>query len=378
MEISTLPPVFDHVNSVFYVETEYQPELNRFIRKNYSKLVKLFNSSSLNFYYLPILLKDKRYWNIVHYNRPYVHPVSVIDEVQQVYNILIKRQGSEVINGALLLSSNNAFSRSLPVFTLIEKDASLNSFEDISLKISDCFDRFEPPRVLFRIGDPDEKEYIRDVSMSEMYGNILEETTTDVFSCKEDAVLFRTVKDADATFETEAFQLADEIRERLKLLKEHGALSLLGDIIEEIQGTKNKISSLFITNDFRIFLKDYGMKVVVMPPLPKSLFLLFLNHPEGILFKELSNHHDELLSIYRNITLRENIDAVMESIKAMTDPLNNSVNEKCSRIRSAFLEVITDDLAKNYYITGKRGEPKRITLNRELVGFQSEHQKTRP
>ena len=61
MEISTLPPVFDHVNSVFYVETEYQPELNRFIRKNYSKLVKLFNSSSLNFYYLPILLKDKRY-----------------------------------------------------------------------------------------------------------------------------------------------------------------------------------------------------------------------------------------------------------------------------------------------------------------------------
>ena len=58
--------------------------------------------------------------------------------------------------------------------------------------------------------------------MSEMYGNILEETTTDVFSCKEDAVLFRTVKDADATFETEAFQLADEIRERLKLLKEHG------------------------------------------------------------------------------------------------------------------------------------------------------------
>ncbi|HHU96157.1 MAG TPA: hypothetical protein GXX67_02690 [Petrimonas sp.] len=371
-------PLFDHVNSVFYVETEYQPELNRFIRKNYSKLVRLFDSSSLNFYYLPILLKDKRYWNIVHYNRPYVHPVSVIDEVQQVYNILIKRQGSEVINGALLLSSNNAFSRSLPVFTLIEKDASLNSFENISLKISDCFDRFEPPRVLFRIGDPDEKEYIRDVSMSEMYGNILEETTTDVFSCKEDAVLFRTVKDADATFETEAFQLADEIRERLKLLKEHGALSLLGDIIEEIQGTKKKISSLFITNDFRLFLKDYGMKEVVMSPLPKSLFLLFLNHPEGILFKELGNHHDELLSIYRNITLRENIDAVMESIKAMTDPLNNSVNEKCSRIRSAFLEVITDDLAKNYYITGKRGEPKRITLNRELVSFQSEHQKTRP
>lgn len=367
--------LFNHNNSVFYVETEFQPELNRFIRKNYSKLVKLFNSSNLNFYYLPILLKDKRYWKIVHYNRPYVQPVSVTDEIQQVYDILIKRQGTEVIKGALLLSSGTEFPDSLPVFTLIEKDASLKSFKNMSHKISDCFDRLKDSQVRFRTVVSDEKKYLHDISMSEMFESLVEETAEDVTSYEE-TVLFSTIstistiRDADTKFETEAFRLADEIRERLELLKEYGALSLIGDVIEEIQKTKNKISSLFITNDYRIFLKDYGMKEVVMSPLPKSLFLLFLNHPEGILFKELSNHHDELLSIYRNITLRENIDAVMESIKAMTDPLNNSVNEKCSRIRSAFLEVITDDLAKNYYITGKRGEPKKITLNRELVSFQ--------
>lgn len=367
--------LFNHNNSVFYVETEFQPELNRFIRKNYSKLVKLFNSSNLNFYYLPILLKDKRYWKIVHYNRPYVQPVSVTDEIQQVYDILIKRQGTEVIKGALLLSSGTEFPDSLPVFTLIEKDASLKSFKNMSHKISDCFDRLKDSQVRFRTVVSDEKKYLHDISMNEMFESLVEETAEDVTSYEE-TVLFSTIstistiRDADTKFETEAFRLADEIRERLELLKEYGALSLIGDVIEEIQKTKNKISSLFITNDYRIFLKDYGMKEVVMSPLPKSLFLLFLNHPEGILFKELSNHHDELLSIYRNITLRENIDAVMESIKAMTDPLNNSVNEKCSRIRSAFLEVITDDLAKNYYITGKRGEPKKITLNRELVSFQ--------
>lgn len=367
--------LFNHNNSVFYVETEFQPELNRFIRKNYSKLVKLFNSSNLNFYYLPILLEDKRYWKIVHYNRPYVQPVSVTDEIQQVYDILIKRQGTEVIKGALLLSSGTEFPDSLPVFTLIEKDASLKSFKNMSHKISDCFDRLKDSQVRFRTVVSDEKKYLHDISMNEMFESLVEETAEDVTSYEE-TVLFSTIstistiRDADTKFETEAFRLADEIRERLELLKEYGALSLIGDVIEEIQQTKNKISSLFITNDYRIFLKDYGMKEVVMSPLPKSLFLLFLNHPEGILFKELSNHHDELLSIYRNITLRENIDAVMESIKAMTDPLNNSVNEKCSRIRSAFLEVITDDLAKNYYITGKRGEPKKITLNRELVSFQ--------
>ena len=112
------------------------------------------------------------------------------------------------------------------------------------------------------------------------------------------------------------------------------------------------------------------MKEIVMSPLPKSLFILFLRHPEGVLFKQLSNYHDELLSIYRNITIRENIDQAIESIKAMTDPLNNSINEKCSRIRAAFLEVIVEDLAKNYYVTGKRGEPKKIILDRTLVEFQ--------
>ncbi len=371
--------LFNHKHSVFYVEAEYQPELNRFIQENYSKLLKLFDSSELNFYYLPVLLEDKRYWDIVLYNRPYVQPVSAIDDVQPIYDVLIKRGGHEVIRGALLLSSDDASPSSLPLFTLTKEDTSLNSFEAIALKISDYFGRFERfdrvehfdsvehPRPLFRAVAPTKRKHLRDVGIRKMFRDISKQAAEEVISYEE--------ADADTTFETEAFRLAEEIRERLKLLKEYGSLSLLGDIIEEIQGTKNKISSLFITDDFRIFLKDYGMKEVVMSPLPKSLFLLFLNHPEGILFKELGNHHDELLSIYRHITLRENIDAVMESIKAMTDPLNNSVNEKCSRVRSAFLEVITDELAKNYYITGKRGEPKRITLHRELVTFQSDNQR---
>jgi len=112
------------------------------------------------------------------------------------------------------------------------------------------------------------------------------------------------------------------------------------------------------------------MQEVFIPPLPKSLFILFLRHPEGILFRLLSNYRDELLSIYRNITVHENIDKAKERIKAMTDPLNNSVNEKCSRIRGAFVKVIAEYLAKNYYVTGNRGETKMIILDRTLVEFQ--------
>lgn len=360
-------PISDHNNTVFYVEAEYQPELNQFIQKYYSKLVKIFDSKNLNFYYLPILLEDKRYWQIFDYNRPYVQSVSVIDEVQRVYNHFINKQSLEINKGALILSSNIGFSSSLPVFALDEGDVLLKSFEAKCLEISEHFARFHQYRPRFKMAEPTIERNKHEVGIRAMFDKMFEDKIES-----ECATSYKSaeIDTADAMFDTEAFVLADEIRERIKLLKEYGSLSLIGDVIEEIRGIKNKISSLLITDDYRIYLKDYGMKEVIMPPLPKSLFLLFLNYPEGILFKELSDYHDELLSIYRKISLRENIDSVMESIKAMTDPLNNSVNEKCSRIRSAFMEVISDDLAKNYYITGKRGEPKKIILDRSLVTLQ--------
>jgi len=161
-----------------------------------------------------------------------------------------------------------------------------------------------------------------------------------------------------------------EVWERIQWLKENATLKVLGRVIDELQKVTNKVSRLFVTNDYRLFLKDYGMREVVMPPLSKCLYLLFLRHPEGIRFKELGDYEDELLSIYNLISLRERPDDIRESIRAMTDPLNNSVNEKCSRIRAAFMEVITEDLAEVYFVTGRRGELKGVKLDRGLVEFQ--------
>lgn len=149
-----------------------------------------------------------------------------------------------------------------------------------------------------------------------------------------------------------------------------GSVKLIGRVIDQLQRATSKVSRLFITNDYRIFLKDYGMKEVVMQPLAKCLFLLYLRYEEGIRFKQLSEYEDELLSIYREISLREKPDDVVESIQAMTNPLNNSVNEKCSRIRAAFLMLVAEELAVEYFITGRKGEVKRIRLDRGLVEFQ--------
>ena len=53
--------------------------------------------------------------------------------------------------------------------------------------------------------------------------------------------------------------------------------------------TKAQLSRLVITKDHRILLPDYNDIEVKMEPLVKAVYFLFLNHPEGIVVKELTD-----------------------------------------------------------------------------------------
>ena len=178
----------------------------------------------------------------------------------------------------------------------------------------------------------------------------------------------KVVKNGDGSRLLLDLDLAEEIRERIKELRRRGVqLNMLNEFVEE----KPTLSRMVITKDYRIYLLDYNNIEITMSPLPKSVFLLFLRHPEGIPFKQLTDYREELLDIYKEVGNRVVERNVRNSIRDITDPTNNSINEKCARIREAFLKHFDTPYAKNYYITGKRGEPKKITLPRELVNLQA-------
>ena len=102
----------------------------------------------------------------------------------------------------------------------------------------------------------------------------------------------------------------------------------------------------------------------------KAVYLLFLNHPEGILFKHLPDYREELTEIYVKLKPYGMSDRAIQSIEDVTNPLLNSINEKCARIRGAFVGQFDDHLARHYYIDGLRGEAKKIALPRELVVWE--------
>ena len=190
-------------------------------------------------------------------------------------------------------------------------------------------------------------------------------------------------------------QSPEELAEQLRLLvgqlqkanRNDLLLRAIGaPLLEElrIEAARPKLSRLLITKNYRFFLVDYHNKEVELQPVHKAVYLLFLAHPEGIEFKRLSEYREELTRYYMVTAKTLDKEKIVEGVNHLVDPLDNAINEKCSRIKKVFFDMM-DEYSATYYIisghTQKHIEGSRriwyerlkiITLPRELVVRESE------
>ena len=177
------------------------------------------------------------------------------------------------------------------------------------------------------------------------------------------------ISEADAHFNSQidnenTDDLIEEVKIKIAMLRQRGISQYL---LEQLIHPDDRLSRLVITKDFRLIVPDYNNMEIKLEPLAKAVYLLFLNHPEGILFKYLPDYREELAKIYNRLKPTGLTDRAIQSIEDVTNPLLNSINEKCARIRGAFVGQFDDHIARHYYIDGHRGEAKKIALPRELV-----------
>ena len=160
--------------------------------------------------------------------------------------------------------------------------------------------------------------------------------------------------------------LLDEVKEKMKILKDYGMTE--EEIISQLFCSQ-PLPKLVISRNYRMFLGD-ERKEVHLEPLVKAVYLLFLKHPEGIVFKELPDCREELTKIYNKVRPWGLTDRALKSLEDVTNPMLNSINEKCTRIRKAFVTMLDSSVAEQYYIDGVRGKVKTISLPRELVTWE--------
>lgn len=180
-------------------------------------------------------------------------------------------------------------------------------------------------------------------------------------------------------------EMARELKRLAMQLQQTGRSDLLlhalgVPLLEElrIEAAKGRLSRLVITTDYRFILADY-QKEVELQPVHKAVYLLFLAHPEGIEFKRLADYRTELLRYYMATAKMMDKEKVIEGVDHLVDPLDNAINEKCSRIKKVFLELM-DEYTASYYIISSHTQKhvvgssriwyerlKVVRLPRELV-----------
>ena len=181
-------------------------------------------------------------------------------------------------------------------------------------------------------------------------------------------------------------EIAEQVRQLTGQLQIAGRKDLLlkaigAPLLEElrIEAARAKLSRLLITRDYRFVLLDYEHKEVELQPVHKAVYLLFLAHPEGIEFKRLGEYREELTRYYMATAKLMDKEKIMEGVEHLVNPLDNAINEKCSRIKKVFLDMM-DEYAASYYIISGHTQKhvagssrvwyerlKVITLPREMV-----------
>lgn len=147
--------------------------------------------------------------------------------------------------------------------------------------------------------------------------------------------------------------------------------------------SKGETSCLEISNDGSVTMIDYNV-TLEMEPMLKAIYILFLRHPEGIVFANLPKYANEVELIVNRLGIDD--EETLELLSAALNPNTDIIDHICGLIYSHYREFMDDKAAAQYiiqaapYTIGKEdrspyteiGEPKKILLNKNDVHWQIE------
>jgi len=327
--------VFD--KSIYFIQTSQNPVIEKFISSNQEMINNRFKEelSYFNFVCLPHkFCLDHTAESVLHYYIPNLGESLTLNDINPSKYLLNYINYTGFIQNAFISCIDN-------IIRIVEFD-------------------FETEEECFSFLD----EYI--VSRKKEFPN---------YKLSRHLSLCPTFRENNGIeLDKETNQKIANIEQALYKLRESGNLIAVLPIIEEFL-TKTKtsllsqpLSSLKVTEDYKILLPEYNNMEIKMSHLTKSIYLLFLVH-EAIDLKNLKSYKDDLMDIYKEISNQENYDKMLQSVKDVVDLETNAIYVHLSRIKSAFCSKIDGKIAENYYIDGKKNEPKKIKLSRFSVSL---------
>ncbi len=188
------------------------------------------------------------------------------------------------------------------------------------------------------------------------------------------------LEDSGIVLNDEAKKQIRTISAQIDKLKESGQylhiLPILENFIKEernVIDSTSFLSSIIVNEDLKISLPQFNDLEIKISTLTKCIYLLFLNHKEGIYLNDLINYKVELIDYYKQLSSRDDYDKMLLSIDKIIDLNSNEIYVHLSRIKSFFYKKFDKQIADNYIINGAKKAKKSISLTSDLIIWKNKH-----
>lgn len=314
-------------NICLYFDLDENINIVEYLKFNHGKIIEEFKFTNHNFIFLP---KVKTPYNLAE---TYEYYLPSLNNLHEALDIGLKKTAS------------------LPYKELYEKILNSIGYKGLSRTgfiISNNHN-------LYVLGVDDSNFFRKDGTIVE---NLIIYLRNQVVAESQARDAFGSVNYILENVDQETKDKINQIETQLKQLKKSGQLLLVLPVLQELLSEHteinlNTVSQIHIDSNYSITLPSFNNLEVKMSHLTKSVYILFLNNPQGIDLNDFKRFKDNLFEIYLKISPLSDLDKINKSVEDIVNVETKAIYTHISRVKSAFLKLMDYKFAKHYIIDGK-------------------------
>ncbi len=359
-------------NDIIYVESEYNEEVNRFLQMYYEKICAHFKSRGYRFIYFPRLSGDLLE-EILNTQYPDCDQ-SLLKQVSLkstfMLQFLLEEDRKYYFGPSFICSA-------MPNFDISVEPHSKDSYYMAHLYTVADYDVIYNSDNLSTLLDTIEEELEFERTIPEMMDDYLDLSMPDYEIVYEDKNIVESETDIYEVLKKERSSkikgLIKDINEKIKELNQcDDDCTIYSYFLRREIRPFTVVSDILVRKDCRIELPDNHICMDFSAQM-KALYLLYLNHPEGINYLNVKECKDELLQWYRWCNPKDPNEAIIDKLFEVKKNERHPIVSLISRIKSVLKDNLGDYLCEKYCITNEGNGFYRINASDYKVTFERKY-----
>ncbi len=364
-------PIKMTTRHIIYMENEYDEEINFFIQGHYSEIRNHFKERKYEFCYFPRMTDSE----LQHFLKEDYLPKgnlllnSIALKSTLMYNCLSASDKENMLipNASLFFCTSNPeggpYKTSIYRILSLDKGSQWYLKNDFSNLLDDiCIYLANSPDMPYDSEEPDymadNTEYLASLPEPDFKDYDIEEVEREIALDMDEGSLRHDIS-----------KLREVTEEKIRQMNLMGHDSIFRYNLVRSYDEDAGYPMLIVRKDFSFAINDAVDDIILdlKDPIHKTVYLLFLNHPEGIRYEDIAKYKEEIVRIYKifkpSYKYSDAGKKTVDNLIAIDGVYPPNLVQKISRLNRIIKKIIGNKkIAAGYMIQDIEKELKGITI----------------